>query len=153
MLISPSVQSREPKPNLSKYVEVDFANVTSIKARRICMNKTLSSLLFPPTIAASSSNLNTPQKPTVSQGGSRLDSPLYTLLPLDLRKSLSENDTALLDDHLLPLLDPNVPTLFLAECVYCYMLPEESHSLIKWFADHLGKSGCVGVLYEMCGIE
>jgi [phosphatase 2A protein]-leucine-carboxy methyltransferase len=86
-----------------------------------------------------------------------LDTPLYTLLPLDLRikkdpqAQAEENDPL---SALLTLLDPDLPTLFLAECVYCYMQPEESGRVIEWFAaEFKGKGGCLGVVYEMCGLE
>jgi [phosphatase 2A protein]-leucine-carboxy methyltransferase len=121
------------------------------------MNKTLSSALSPPTIGG------TPAKPTISQGGSRLDTPMYTLLPLDLRipNEVRQNEPANirpyedpLTEKLLSLLDPNLPTLFLAECVYCYMQAEESEKILKWFADQFGdKGGCVGIMFEMCGLE
>jgi [phosphatase 2A protein]-leucine-carboxy methyltransferase len=150
-------QSRDMKPNIAKYVEIDFPSVTSVKARRICMNKTLSSALSPPTTDGP------PPKPAISQGGSRLDTPLYTLLPLDLRtpkepqRDHSASATSYQDplsDKLLNLLDPNLPTLFLAECVYCYMQPEESERIIKWFADQFGdQGGCVGIMFDMCGLE
>jgi len=150
-------QSRELKPNIAKYVEIDFPSVTSVKARRICMNKTLSSALSPPNADGPAS------KPAISQGGSRLDTPLYTLLPLDLRipnepqqgQSVSATPSQdPLSDKLLNLLDPNLPTLFLAECVYCYMQPEESERILAWFADQFGdKGGCVGIMFEMCGLE
>jgi [phosphatase 2A protein]-leucine-carboxy methyltransferase len=138
-------------------VEIDFPSVTSIKARRICMNKTLSSAVSPSTVNGP------PSKPSISQGGSRLDTPIYTLLPLDLRipselrqdaSTDKEGGEDALTDKLLNLLDPNLPTLFLAECVYCYMQPQESERILKWFADQFGdKGGCVGIMFEMCGLE
>jgi [phosphatase 2A protein]-leucine-carboxy methyltransferase len=127
------------------------------------MNKTLSAAISSPSPFSSSdsseaaSSSSAQSKPQVSQGGSRLDTPLYTLLPLDLRikKDLQaqaqENDPL---DALSTLLDPELPTLFLAECVYCYMQPEESGRVIEWFAAKFkGKGGCLGVVYEMCGLE
>lgn len=150
-----SLQSRTNRPNISKYVEIDFDDVTSIKARRICMNKTLSAAITSPPPSSSES---IPTKPQVSQGGSRLDTPLYTLLPLDLRIKTGTAEGkppgSSMDETLSSLLDSDVPTLFLAECVYCYMQPEKSQRVIEWFAGTFGKrGGCVGVLYEMCGLE
>lgn len=145
------------KPNIAKYIEIDFPSVTSVKARRICTNKTLSAVLSPPTADGPS------PKPAISQGGSRLDTPLYTLLPLDLRlpNELRRDHLAsatpsqnLLSDKLLDLLDPNLPTLFLAECVYCYMQPDESEKILEWFAEQFGdRGGCAGLMFEMCGLE
>jgi [phosphatase 2A protein]-leucine-carboxy methyltransferase len=34
--------------------------------------------------------------------------------------------------------------------VLCYMEPEESEALIRWFGRF---KSCVGVVYEMCGLE
>lgn len=91
----------------------------------------------------------TPGKPyKVSKGGAQLDSDLYTLLPIDLRSSTPSD---ILNRELLPLLDPKLPTMFLAECVFCYMQPEESETVIKWFGDTF--QDCLGVVYEMCGLE
>ena len=117
------------------------------------MNKTLSA-----GIASPPSQGTTPTKPQVSQGGSRLDTPLYTLLPLDLRikgdGDKESNQPGSMDETLSGLLDPELSTLFLAECVYCYMQPEESRRVIEWFATKFGKrGGCTGILYEMCGLE
>jgi [phosphatase 2A protein]-leucine-carboxy methyltransferase len=119
------------------------------------MNRTLSSAVSPPAADGTTS------KPVVSQGGSRLDTHLYTLLPLDLRipdnepvDSIPGEEGHPLGDKLSNLLDRDVPTLFLAECVYCYMQPEESERIMKWFAEHFGtRGGCVGILFEMCGLE
>lgn len=80
-------------------------------------------------------------------GGTQLSSPIYTLLPLDLRQSPSET----LSREVLPLLDPNVPTLYLAECVFCYLRPEVNEEIISWFSDRF--ESCMGVVYEMCGLE
>ena len=51
---------------------------------------------------------------------------------------------------MLPYLDTSIPTLFLAECVFCYMIPEKSKDVIKWFGENF--DCCVGVIYEMCGL-
>lgn len=124
------------------------------------MNKTLSAAISSPlpTNSSEAANSSSAQsKPQVSQGGSRLDTPLYTLLPLDLRiKKDPQAQAQEIDplDALSILLNPDLPTLFLAECVYCYMQPEESGRVIEWFAAKFGgRGGCLGVLYEMCGLE
>ena len=107
--------------------------MTSLKAQRIARSPRLSSLLSP-----------TPsEKPQVLHGGQGLTSPRYTLLPLDLR-------TDSLDD-VLPYLDTTLPTLFLAECVLCYMTPEQGEDVIRWFGSTFER--CMGVIYEMCGLE
>lgn len=83
---------------------------------------------------------------TVSQGGAALTSSNYALLPFDLREGISG-----LQDRLLPLLDSSKPTLLLAECVFCYMEPEDSRAVIEWFGDTFKLSAAV--IYEMCGLE
>ena len=94
--------------------------------------------MAPPTI---------PPKPfTVHKGGTQLVSPLYSLIPLDLRAPSTS-----LQSDLLPHLDPHVPTLFLAECVFCYMNPGQSEDIIKWFGTTF--DSVVGVAYEMCGLK
>ena len=53
-------------------------------------------------------------------------------------------------------MDTTLPTLFLAECLFCYMAPKESHAVIEWFGNVFGADGaggCMGVVYEMCGLE
>jgi len=87
-----------------------------------------------------------PSKPyTVSRGGTALTSEAYALLPLDLR------DRAALDADLAPLLDASKPTLLIAECVFCYLPPADSHTVIEWFGARFPRSAAV--LYEMCGLE
>lgn len=82
----------------------------------------------------------------VSHGGAALSASNYSLLPLDLR-----GGAAILDEHLLPLLDPSAPTLLLAECVFCYMKEEESRAVIQWFGSTFSSSAAV--IYEMVGLK
>ncbi|OCF71555.1 leucine carboxyl methyltransferase 1 [Kwoniella mangroviensis CBS 8886] len=128
--------SRNDTPNISKYIEIDFPHLTSPKAHRISRSKKLYSYLSP--------------EYKISQGGTRLDSPNYTLLPLDLRPTPTKSIHQLLDEHLLPLLDPKLPTLFLAECLFPYMPPEDSQDIISWFGSRF--VDCIGVIYEMSGL-
>ena len=112
-----------------------------MKAQRISRPPTLQSPLRTTTTQPGS------DKPyTISKGGTQLTSDIYTLLPLDLRS----NPATTLTEELLPLLDPLLPTLFLAECVLCYLRPEVGEEIITWF-DRFGD--CAGVIYEMCGLE
>ncbi|KAJ9110608.1 hypothetical protein QFC22_006707 [Naganishia vaughanmartiniae] len=94
---------------------------------------------------------------------------MYALIPLDLRQDLppiptesDPNPVHPLTKHLLPFLDPTVPTLFLAECLFCYMPPSASASAIDWFGSVFSRpagpdgpegGGCMGVVYEMCGLD
>jgi [phosphatase 2A protein]-leucine-carboxy methyltransferase len=137
--------------NLVKYIEVDFPHITATKARRIVTNKTLLSALSPRPEGLAAGE----KQYKVSQGGTRLDAEVYHLVPLDLRQHSSQPGDAL-SETLLPLLDPTLPTLFLAECLFCYMAPEESAAIIEWFGNVFGGDsggGCMGVVYEMCGLE
>ncbi|GFZ45862.1 Leucine carboxyl methyltransferase 1 [Saitozyma sp. JCM 24511] len=95
---------------------------------------------------------------TISKGGTQLSSPLYTLFPLDLRDASSPSSPSSPGSlgslgslsSLEGVLDPALPTLFLAECVLCYMEPQESEAVISWFGRF---RECVGVIYEMCGLD
>lgn len=143
-------QSRATPPDLARYVEIDFPHLTSPKAQRIARHRKLYQYLGP-----SSAAMPPPGHPyTVSKGGTQLSSPLYTLLPLDLRPSPSEpasSISAILSHHVLPQLDPRLPTLFLAECLFPYMSPEDSREIIKWFGETF--CSCMGVVYEMVGLD
>jgi len=136
----------------SRYVEVDFPHLTSLKAQRISRSPKLSALLSSstPSSTPSSSMLPPPssQRPyQVEKGGTQLISDLYALLPLDLRQSPSTT----LTESLLPYLNPTRPCLFLAECVFCYMEIDLSREIIGWFGRIFEKVG--GVVYEMCGLK
>jgi len=131
-------ESRGDRPAIGRYIEIDFPHLTSVKAQRISRSPTLQSPLRSTTSQG---------KPyTISKGGTQLTSEIYALLPLDLKS----NPATTLTEELLPLLDPLLPTLFLAECVLCYLKPEVGEEIITWF-DRFGD--CAGVIYEMCGLE
>ncbi|WWC89846.1 uncharacterized protein L201_004774 [Kwoniella dendrophila CBS 6074] len=157
------LMSRENPPNISKYVEIDFPHITSVKAQRISRSKKLNSLFNKPSALNHKTTSGLPSSPPpyrVSQGGTRIDSDLYTLLPLDLRSANSTSSTStttsttiseIFNQHLLPLLNPELPTLFLAECLFPYMLPEQSENIIQWFGENF--SQCIGIVYEMSGLN
>ncbi|BEI93741.1 uncharacterized protein CcaverHIS019_0602000 [Cutaneotrichosporon cavernicola] len=127
---------------VARYVEVDFPHLTAMKAQRIARNRTLTAAL-----ASSSdppSSMVPPSKAyTVSHGGAALTAANYALVPLDLRTSSL--------DELLPLLDTSLPTLLLAECVFCYMEESDSRAVIKWFGSTFPRSAAV--IYEMVGLN
>lgn len=50
-----------------------------------------------------------------------------------------------------PVLDSNLPTLILAECVLVYMNQGSSDTLIKWFADTFTQISFI--VYEMYGLN
>ena len=81
-------------------------------------------------------------------GGTSLQSPIYNLLPVDLRHPPATG----LEPHVAPLLDPTLPTLVLCECVLAYLLPSTSDGLISWFREHC--KNVLGVaIYEMFGLD
>jgi len=85
----------------------------------------------------------------IAQGGTALHSPVYHLLPCDLRLPPGEALGRLLE----PILSRSQPTLLLFECVLAYMRPDASSALLRWFVDYMN-SGVLGcVVYEMFGLN
>lgn len=66
------------------------------------------------------------------RGGTGLSSSVYHLLPVDLRLPVEQVFDPLVYDA--NILSPDVPTLFLAECVLVYMLPASSAAIMEWFS-------------------
>jgi [phosphatase 2A protein]-leucine-carboxy methyltransferase len=85
----------------------------------------------------------------VTGGGTGLTSAAYSLQPVDLRKPPSDIFGPLLEAGMLC---PSLPTLFLAECVFVYLSPSVSSSLINYFATTFSGNGCAGLVYEMFGL-
>ncbi|TYJ58132.1 leucine carboxyl methyltransferase 1 [Cryptococcus floricola] len=148
------LMSRDSPPSIHKYVEVDFPHLTSPKAQRIARHHKLSQYLSPivpgvsPTLPGPGS-----KSYSIAQGGTELSSSLFDLIPLDLRpgSSSSKSIPSTLSAELLPHLDPSLPTLFLAECLFPYMPPEDSEAIVGWFGETF--KDCVGVVYEMVGLD
>ncbi|KAK8869554.1 hypothetical protein IAR55_000121 [Kwoniella newhampshirensis] len=159
------LMSRADPPNLSKYIEIDFPHLTSPKVQRIARSRKLSQYLSRPvpSPAPTSAAKPDPMSPlppppssvplpyTISQGGTSLRSQQYILLPLDLRPTPpSTSISSLLTETVLPHLDATLPTMFLAECLFPYMPPEDSRAVIGWFGSTFER--CAGVVYEMVGL-
>ncbi len=83
--------------------------------------------------------------PSTVGGGTGLDSPLYAVLPCDLR------DLAALTTALQAHLDPALPTLLLAECVFVYVPPQDVSNLLGWFAQTFGRGACFS--YDPFGLD
>jgi len=120
---------------MARYIEVDFTEVTTKKAMAVRKSKQLCSVLG--------------DEISLSQGGTALHSPVYHLLPCDLRLPPGEALGRLLE----PILSRSQPTLLLFECVLAYMRPDASSALLRWFVDYMdsGVLGCV--VYEMFGLN
>eukprot|EP00033_Pygsuia_biforma_P002488 GCRY01002758.1.p1 GENE.GCRY01002758.1~~GCRY01002758.1.p1 ORF type:complete len:336 (-),score=22.56 GCRY01002758.1:138-1145(-) len=111
------------------YYEFDCSRVSRRKATVIRKTKTLLDLL------------ETVEPSTSPQSNIELHSEAYHLISGDLR-SLDNFQKRLLDAGL----DPNKPTLILAECVLNYLYPPEADAIIHWASSKFQHS--VFVSYE-----
>lgn len=143
-------QSRSDPPDIHHYVEVDFPTATGTKAQRIARSTKLHPALARPSSTSSTSSpsrqpdkLDQEKPYTIQSGGTSLRSHHYSLLPIDLRRP---NALAVLDD----ILDPALPLLILAECVLCYMQPEEADRIFEWAGRFKNRAV---VVYEMVGLR
>ncbi|KAM0790813.1 hypothetical protein ACM66B_004658 [Microbotryomycetes sp. NB124-2] len=107
----------------TRWVEVDFAESTTTKARKITMNSKLKQVLGPDY--------------KIERGGTSLVSPSYALVSGDLRQ-FDKLSTVLLDPTSFPslngpLLDPSKPTLLLLECVLFYLPLSNRTTILEWF--------------------
>lgn len=92
----------------------------------------------------------------IASGGTALHSPVYHLISADLRQPPNASLTTIFANAEMPLLNPELPTLLLFECVLVYMQPAASSSILAWFRDYFGNdnSGPLGaIVYEMFGLE
>ncbi|TCD61951.1 carboxy methyl transferase for protein phosphatase 2A [Steccherinum ochraceum] len=124
------IASGSHRGTISSYIELDFPENTTKKAIAIRRSKPLYELL------------GSPQDTYITHGGSGLTSPIYHLLPADLRLPPAESLAIMLQLNTpgaAPLLDPSVPTL-----------------LPTWFVDLFEQSGqstiLGGIVYEMFGL-
>jgi len=120
------------KHRISKYVEVDFPEVTGRKAMTICKYQELRDTLGPDIF--------------VEKGGTMLSSSVYNLVPADIRA-----DTKALFDTLSTVLSSQQPTIVLAECVFPYMSQSASAYVLQWFPATFSNIGVI--VYEMFGLE
>ncbi|KAL5512601.1 hypothetical protein ACEPAG_3254 [Sanghuangporus baumii] len=128
--------------SIAKYVEIDFPEITTKKAMAIKRNKDLLAVL------------GEPNDVTLLNGGTSLRSPAYNLLATDLRKPPAVSLEPALAGGTPPLVDLNMPTLLLFECVLAYMQPNESSGIISWFMDCFRGSSPIGaIVYEMFGLS
>ncbi|KAJ8283992.1 hypothetical protein COCON_G00028420 [Conger conger] len=102
-----------------KYFEVDFPMIVARKLHNIKTKPPLSK----PIIEMHSTD-------SLLIDGHSLDSDRYCIIGADLR------DLPGLEDKLKKFqMNPDLPTVFLSECVLVYMTPEQSTKLVHWAAD------------------
>jgi len=119
--------------NLCRYVELDFAETTSKKAFTLRRNSLFSKCL--------GSDVK------IDKGGTALRSPIYNLLPTDLKTFCQDVGPKILSDSEgKPVIELNLPTLIIAECVFIYLEPILTNSIIRWFSQKF--SAAVIALYD-----
>lgn len=79
--------------------------------------------------------------PSIGKSGTLLHSPIYSLIPHDLRDPFPED-----------LIDPTLPTLWIAECLLIYLEPTISECVVNWFSSHC-RDWVGGICYEMYDLE
>ncbi|KAJ1305953.1 hypothetical protein OPQ81_010670 [Rhizoctonia solani] len=123
---------------IASYVELDFVENTSRKAKSVTQSQLLNNVLGPEV--------------KIEHGGTGLSSPTYHLIPLDLREGASAlNSLVSPPSATNPPLDPSIPTLFIAECVFVYMPPSASDAIVQWFSNTFKRTA--GIVYEMFGLQ
>lgn len=115
--------------NLSCYYEVDFPEITMKKTMIVKRRPELYQLL------------DTSKDLKIERGGMDLKSDKYCLLGGDLRK-WSDVVGLLLKSGF----DISVPSLFISECVFIYLPPDDSTEILKWITDNMANA--MFVLYE-----
>ncbi|KAG6850865.1 hypothetical protein H0H93_007483 [Arthromyces matolae] len=134
------VETGKYRDRLARYVEIDFAEVTSKKAMAIRKSRELSLVLG--------------EDVKVGNGGTTLHAEKYHLLGMDLRQSPETTLGRISKGHEL-ILDPTLPTLLLFECVLVYMEPSASEAILRWFVEYFrpGNTALGGIVYEMFNLE
>ncbi|KAJ7984714.1 hypothetical protein DPEC_G00357620 [Dallia pectoralis] len=102
-----------------KYFEVDFPMIVARKIHNIKTKPPLSKPL-----------IETHSTDSLLLDGHCLDSDRFCIIGTDLR------DIQGLDEKLRKFhLNPELPTIFLSECVLVYMTPDQSSKLVNWASD------------------
>ncbi|KAG8991002.1 carboxy methyl transferase for protein phosphatase 2A [Tulasnella sp. JGI-2019a] len=120
------------RDRISKYIEIDFPEVTGRKAM---------SILKSPALRAAVGN-----DARIEKGGTDLSASVYNLLSADLRRDLVQLYAALLS-----LLSPDQPTIVVAECIFPYVDPSTSTQVLQWFTGTFPEVGAI--VYEMFNLE
>lgn len=111
----------------SKYIEIDFPQITSKKAFTISKHRELKDLIG---------------EYSVNGGGTEIKSEVYNLISGDLRNL----------EEIIPKLesvgfDRSKPAIFLSECVMIYLEKQVSDTLVKWSRDYM-TSCCLFLTFE-----
>jgi len=85
----------------------------------------------------------------ITGGGTGLTSSVYSIQPADLRRPPADIFNPLLSSGII---SPTLPTLFLAECVFVYLSPPVTSTLVNFLSDTFSENGCAGLIYEMFGL-
>lgn len=125
-------QSSPLKPQVHKYIELDFPEIITRKVQAIRKHSALGNALGPDV--------------KVEKGGSVLTSEVLNLISADLRGNPAENFLPVLS-----LLSPDKPTLVLTECVLPYLPPSASANILQWFSSNFNNLGAI--TYEMYGLD
>ncbi|CAE6491056.1 unnamed protein product [Rhizoctonia solani] len=125
------------RERIASYVELDFTENTSRKAKAVMQSQSLSDAL--------GSDVK------IERGGTGLGSSNYYLIPLDLREGVPALEPLISSPSSNAPLDPSLPTLFIAECVFVYMPPSASGAILQWFSNTFGRAA--GIVYEMFGLQ
>ncbi|BGP50501.1 carboxy methyl transferase for protein phosphatase 2A [Rhodotorula kratochvilovae] len=127
----------------ARWVEVDFPEATGAKARTVSSKPELKGALGGTV--------------KIEQGGLGLSSPLYALVPGDIRSLSSLTTSLIFSASASPApLSPAIPTLLLLECVAIYLPPSDTAALLSWFAQTWGGDGGSGgavVMYDPFGLD
>ncbi|ORZ25893.1 S-adenosyl-L-methionine-dependent methyltransferase [Absidia repens] len=128
--------------SFSNYFEVDFPENVVKKARIIKQRKELQVILQQRSSDNDDDNDNQ-QQPDIrlEKGGTELSSHDYHLIGGDLRQW-----DQVVERLFAHGLDPQVPTLFLSECVLIYLPPDSATGILDWIQTTM--SDCVFALYE-----
>ncbi|KAJ3253345.1 hypothetical protein HK103_000724 [Boothiomyces macroporosus] len=113
------LKDRNQQP--TRYIEIDFPQITGKKAMTVCKNKQTKALLG---------------EVSIENGGLDLYSEDYCLIAGDLREFKSKILLQLLSKGV----DTSVPTLVLSECVMIYLDPTVSDMLIQTIAESFKES-------------
>ncbi|KAF7721405.1 hypothetical protein EC973_004711 [Apophysomyces ossiformis] len=132
---------------LARYFEVDFPELATKKALTIKRYKDLNQLLGPPD------NIK------IDKGGMELSSHDYCLIGEDLRAwnnvverlvhyGLDKRQAVLflVGCRKTKFVECSAPTLFLSECVFIYLAPEDSNTILEWITHNM--TNTMFALYE-----